>query len=148
MRKPALVLATGLLVGACGSDGGGGSPPGTAESELAQARALWDDAGIDDYEWTFTRYCFCPPLKVRVRVVDGIARERTVLEGPQEQTSFDFLTMEALYDEIEEEIEASEEVTARYDTENGRVRRVRFDRYLNAIDDELEYRISGFTVTS
>jgi hypothetical protein len=142
MRGAVLVVAIVLLASACASASGSGPVVTDPEAtELQAARQRWAAAGIDDYVWTFRRYCFCPPLRVRVRVQDGLARERTVLEGFQEETSFDFVTMEALFDEIDEELATADDVDARYDPATGAVISVRFDRRVDAVDDELEWRV-------
>ena len=145
MRLVVAVLAAAILLGACSADSTAGDTSLTGEAAaLQEARERWERADIDDYRWTFRRLCFCPPLRVRVDVVDGRAQEPTVLEGDQTETDVDFLTMEDLFAEIEEDIEVADEVSADYDPETGAVIRVRSDHDLDATDDELEWHVDRF----
>ncbi len=139
---PLLVVAA--VLGGCGL--GHGDDGGEA-ARLEAARARWADAGIEDYTWRFTRSCFCPPLSGEVRVADGVAVDVSRITDPRwagDGDELEFTTMEQLFDLIEGEIEASEEVTAEYDPTTGRVRRFDAAGRSDTVDDERGYEVTSF----
>lgn len=89
-RTLAVLLVATPLIAACGlvspSDGDG------ARGDLETARAQWVAAGIQDYDLTVVRFCYCPevgPVEVTVRggattavtPVDSTVSEPNLLSG-------------------------------------------------------------------
>lgn len=150
-----LVVAAGLVAGACSSGGStgasGGSttlpeidPKGDESARLAAAEERWAAAGIDDYRWTFRRVCFCPPMTTEVRVEGGEADRSSIAIEYGHAEDLDFATMEELYGVIADEIERSDEVTVDYDPVTGQVRSFTADRITTGVDDELGYDVLSF----
>lgn len=118
------MLAVSMLVVGCSSGDNDGDSTATTlpvitdagdqGDRLAAARVRWEAADIDDYTWSFTRLCFCPPLTAEVRVDDGEAADQDIDVEFGEVDELDFATMEDLFDVIEHEIEQSDEVAADY----------------------------------
>ena len=150
-----IVVAITLIAGGCASGHGdegasGGSttlpeidPKGDQVARLEAARERWAAAGIEDYRWTFTRLCFCPPLSADIRVEGGEADRSSIEIEFGYPDDLDFTTMEELFDFIEDEIARSDEVTVDYDPVTGQVRGFDADRITTAVDDELGYDVTS-----
>ena len=128
-------------------------PQGAPEQDrLDAARAHWHASGLEDYEWAYERGCFCLPLAVTVRVEGGVpvAHEIGPVEGgfsdPDQEP--EILTMPDLFDLVQEQIDTADSLTVEYDPDNGRVRVLEVDPIENAIDDELQYRVTAFRVAT
>jgi hypothetical protein len=125
-------------------------PPGTEEvaADLAAQRALWEQAGIDTYEFTMSYYVFSGLYgDYRISVVDG----ETVSLVREDGSELDSMlaeelpgTIDALFDHLERSASADNFV-AEYDSELGYPRSVLVDHMVNAVDDELEVRITSLT---
>ena len=125
-------------------------PPGTEEvaADLAAQRALWEQAGIDTYEFTMSYYVFSGLYgDYRINVVDG-ETVRLVREDGSELDAMlaDELpsTIDELFDRLERTVTADSFV-AEYDPELGYPRSVLVDHIVNAVDDELEVRVTSLT---
>lgn len=158
MRRFVGIAVAAVVVAGCASSGGGagGGTSGTKATtttvpeipaagdeadRLEAARARWEAAAIDDYTWSFTRVCFCPPLSAEVRVEGGRAVPESIEVEFGEVEDLDFATMEELFDFIGHEIDHSDEVTVEYDPDTGQVRSFDADRITTAVDDELGYQV-------
>jgi hypothetical protein len=77
MRQRTFLAAALLVLTACGD----GFLAGTRfVTSLRAARARWASSGIDSYELTVRRLCFCGFVEpVRVKVVDGAIVSRTIV---------------------------------------------------------------------
>lgn len=148
------MFATVLMVGCSSADDGeqGGSTStlpeingaGDEADRLEAARARWEASAIEDYTWSFTRLCFCPVLNAEIRVEDGEAVPESIDVEFGEADELEFATMDELFSFLEREIRESDEVTAEYDAETGRVLRFDADRITEAVDDELGYKVESF----
>lgn len=120
---------------------------GDEAARLDAARVRWEAAAIDDYTWSFTRLCFCPPLSAEVEVAAGeVVREDVVDDDrfPADSTELDFRTMEDLFDLLQREIRDSDAVTVDYEPDTGQVVNFQADRIANVADDELGYHVDSF----
>jgi hypothetical protein len=122
--------------------------PGAPEQDrLDAARARWDAAGIEDYEWTYSGSCFCPRLTVTVRVEGGqVVDTQVVSEGQPAGTEADLqiTTMLDLFDEVQRAIDTADSVTVEYDADTGRVISLDVDQITDAADDEYGYTVTSF----
>jgi hypothetical protein len=126
--------------------GGGGSQA----ADLAAARALWDDAGIDDYVIVVEHGCYCldeyrGPFVVTV--VDG--RVDTVTDEDGNAVA-DYVaerqpTIDDLFDEAEEHADQPTLVTLELDPTDGHPVVVSLDPDLDSVDDEGSTRVHSLT---
>jgi hypothetical protein len=125
-------------------------PPGTEEvaADLAAQRAHWEQAGIDTYEFTMSYYVFSGLYgDYRINVVDG----ETVRLVREDGSELDAMlaeelpsTIDELFDRLERSVTADSFV-AEFDSELGYPRSVLVDHMMNAVDDELEVRVTSLT---
>lgn len=156
MRRLLIVVVVGsLALLSCGDDDVATSttsstglptvpPQGSPEQDrLDAARARWDASGIEDYEWTYERSCFCPRFTVTVQVEGGVAVSHQVepQEGgfPESDEDPQILTMTDLFDEVQEAIDTADALTVDYEEQSGSVTSIDVDPIKNAIDDEYGY---------
>ena len=142
-----------LTLAACASPLASVTPSTTPAGEidsLEEARAAWSSSGINNYDFTITRQCFCieeyaGPCTVRVR--DGISTVTRSSDGSE----VDPLILNLLPLSAEELFQFAEE---RQDQASFRVPsepapglplRVWSDPIPEAADDELGVLVSGFT---
>ena len=97
-------------------------PASAAQGDLATARRLWAQQGMDDYRYRFARQCFClgrGPVLVEVR--DGRVAQVQGVEGggPAEETAPHVLTVEQLFDRIAEAQRGGEHTSVQYDAARG-----------------------------
>ncbi len=127
-------------------------PPGSDEAAdtVADQRAMWEAADIDSYEYTMHWGVFSLlGGEYRVRVVDGQPAELRRIDGAEDvQGRGDALprSIDEVFDVLEREL-AADRIDAHYDEALGYPVDVLIDRVANGIDDELQIRISDFTVT-
>ncbi len=140
-------LAAGLLVlAACGD----GNPVGTQLIlSLRAAHARWQSSGIDSYEITVRRACFCGFIDpVRVRVVDGAIVSRTVVAtGEPVPASYAELIpdVRGLFAIVEEAAIDADDLDTRFDPVYGFPAEIAIDWDEVAVDDEVVYVAEGFT---
>ena len=140
-KSIALILA--LAVSAC-------SNPFSPSDELEDAREKWEEQGIDSYTLTVREICFCPielggPF--HVTVVRGQVTS-VVYGGPGEAVTPDAripLTVEELFDTVEDAMREADEVEVDYDPTYGFPASIRIDRIRLAVDDELYYEAKDFS---
>ncbi len=142
-----------LTLAACASPLASVTPSTTPAGEidaLDEARAAWASSGINNYDFTISRQCFCMeeyagPFTVRVR--DGVSTVTRSSDGsavdPDVVKQLP-LSAEELFRFAEERQEqASFRVT--YDQATGLPLSVWSDPIPEAADDELGVLVSGFT---
>ncbi len=160
IRVPLTALLVGLVLvtAACaGRDEGGDEPeptPGggreTVLAELEANRGLWEESGIESYRLTVGRVSFLPPeflgpfvVTVENGEVVGVVRKRTG-EAPREEHVRGMpLTVEDLFDVIEEFADA-DSIEVRYKSDLGYPTRIEADPEFNAIDEEFSFFVRGF----
>jgi hypothetical protein len=142
-----------LTLAACASPLASVTPSTTPAGEidtLDEARAAWASSGINNYDFTITRQCFCMeeyagPFTVRVR--DGVSTVTRSSDGSEVDPlvlNLLPLSAEELFQFAEERQEqASFRVT--YDQATGLPLSVWSDPIPEAADDELGVLVSGFT---
>ena len=152
MRWIAIALVTLALAACANPKTTPSTTPVGAIDTLDEARAAWASSGINNYDFTITRQCFCletwiGPFAVRVR--DGVSTVTRLSDGSEvepmilEQLP---LSAEELFQFAEERQEqASFRVT--YDQATGLPLSVWSDPIPEAADDELGVEVSGFIAT-
>lgn len=71
--------------------------------ELASARQRWIERGSDNYRFTISQGCYCPPASlgpITVTVVDGKVGRRSRLDPPVAESSLS-ITIPLLFDRID-----------------------------------------------
>ena len=125
------------------------TPVGAIDS-LEKARAAWVSSGINNYDFTISRQCFCieeyaGPFTVRVR--DGVSTVTRSSDGSEVDPlilNLLPLSAEELFQFAEErQDQASFRVT--YDQATGLPLSIWSDPIPEAADDELGVLVSGFT---
>lgn len=148
MRALPLVLL--LALAGCTSSSG----PTDASTDLALNRARWYQAGINDYDFTIARVCECIPESagpVVVEVRGGSVQERRYASGTSVDPQYAdlFTPVPGLFDLIEEAIRRDAAgLAVRYNAAYGYPESIQIDWVAGAVDDEVSYRISDFTITS
>ncbi|HYE96219.1 MAG TPA: DUF6174 domain-containing protein [Rubricoccaceae bacterium] len=148
MNRP-LLLVLFLLANGCAILIGGPGAGGRTPRDLAQARARWERAGLDDYTFTLQRNCFCPeeyrgPFEVQVEN-DRIVR--VTREGqPADQHVAQVPTIEELFGLLEGAYAGSaERVVATYDAALGYPVEFFIDESTQIADEEIGYHVPALT---
>ena len=147
------LLTLTLTLAACANPFASATPSTTPVGEidsLEEARAAWSSSGINNYDFTISRQCFCMeeyvgPFAVRVR--DGISTVTRSSDGSEVDPlilNLLPLSAEELFQFAEErQDQASFRVT--YDQATGLPLSIWSDPIPEAADDELGVLVSGFT---
>lgn len=127
------------------------SNPGQRDA-FASALQKWQDAGLTDYDYSFTRGCFCPEEFVGPYAVS--VREEAVEQATFKGTDlFDISileigryeeivkTVDGVFEEIERALRQADSFTADYDPVLGYPTNVYIDWIANAADEEVGYTI-------
>jgi uncharacterized protein DUF6174 len=124
-------------------------PDGTeaAAEELAAQRAIWEQRGPDSYEFSMTWHIFNATYgDYRVGVADGaavsIVKDATTRLAPGQVAGDLPVTIDELFVELERHL-SGDSFVATYDSELGYPLSVEVDEMLEAVDDELEVRVSN-----
>lgn len=138
-------LVTGLLVLAVAGAGAACSDPlDTRRDALAENRARWASAGLEDYRYVYSRICFCPPLDARVEVRAGAVVSAVDPETGDPLPAEDVErvpTVEELFAEVDAAFREEPAVASvTYDPELGHPTDAFFDFSLRVADEE-----RGFT---
>lgn len=124
-------------------------------ARLAEHRQRWRSHHITDYRYRLQILCFCLPeirqpviIEVRNNVTVSItAAESGAAVDLEHFKSLD--TIEKLFDLIEAAIAGkATRIDVMYDPTWGIPTRIRIDHLKNAVDDEVEYIVTEFTVLS
>ena len=155
-RAAALVLLTAALTGCPapaevdpldGAEVGPviSAPAASRSPELDAARERWQAAGLDDYQMTLRRVCFCPapdytgPFGVTVR--DGELAAVTL--GGDRVDDERGETVDGLFDLIEDAyLRRAETVAVEFDPELGYPTNLSIDYSLQMVDEEIGYLVS------
>lgn len=137
-----------LLLTSCGdaASGPASETPSVSESEtrrqLADAMAVWEAAGIDDYDMRYRAVCFCPEIVVAIEVRDGAVVKRT-LEGAETTEVIDGVG--DLFAQIEKALDAgAHAVEVAYDPTYGLPTRVFIDEMARVADEEHGVEVLAF----
>jgi hypothetical protein len=117
---------------------------------LAEARARWAAAGLQDYEYTFSLQCFCVPdyvQPVRIVVREGQVVSRTYASGGQapDQPFAQYDTVEKLFARIEQAfLSGAARIHAEYDPVLGYPRNFYIDQSEMIADEEIGGMLRDF----
>ena len=148
MRKYLLVLL--VAAGACSSS----TEPSDQAQALSASRARWNRSGVTDYQFTIARVCECSPESVGPVVVEvrgGEVSERKYASGVTVDPQYAdvFTDVPGLFDLIEEAIRRDAAgLAVRYNGTYGYPESIQIDWMAGAVDDEVSYRISDFSLLS
>ena len=128
--------------------------PAEAQQSLDQARAAWATAGSDNYDMQMSVSCFClispdvvglPAVNLEVR--DGVITSAVTVDGtPLDPVPSIFKTVEAIFDEIQDAIDArAARIDATYHAD-GYPLSVSIDRSFLIADEEIGYTIHELTL--
>lgn len=140
---PAAAFVVGGLIGC--SD-----PLGPERSELERARARWEARAPALYEFKLDRGCFCPfefIRPVRITVSDGVVVSAVDPDTnePLDPPTDGFPTIDDLFAEIQDAIDReADSIEATYHGTLGYPVEVYIDWIMNAIDDEMSFRVSEY----
>jgi len=146
-----LFSAMVLMAAACD----GGSVLGTAPEilELSAARERWAEREPAEYQFNYTRSCFCPALtNVRVTVRNGVVVSARVIAtgaelSPTERAEIP--TIDGLFDVIESAIDQrAHELRVSYDAQMGFPMSIVLDYREMIADDEVFYEVKEVMSTA
>lgn len=110
----------------------------------------WQHSGIDSYELTVQRICYCLSTEpVRVRVENGVVVSRTfVSTGQPVPSSYASLypDVPGLFAIVEEAARDADDLETRFDATYGFPTEISIDWEERAVDDEVTYRTEAFTI--
>lgn len=123
--------------------------PAEAQQALDQARAAWATAGSDNYDMQMSVSCFClispdvvglPAVNLQVR--DGVITSAVTVDGtPIDPATSLFKTVDAIFDEVQDAIDArAARIDATYHAD-GYPLSVSIDRSFLIADEEIGYTI-------
>ncbi|MDH3251101.1 MAG: DUF6174 domain-containing protein, partial [Acidimicrobiia bacterium] len=118
---------------------------------LAGAYDRWLNAGLTDYRFGIEYHCRCTaagrgPFEVTIRGGEFWSAVAPPDEGFKDGVLFDAMTIEQVFDVIEEAIGAGTDVEVRYDTATGQPLDVVIDPEAVAVDGGLAFTITPLTV--
>lgn len=122
--------------------------------DLANSRALWDAAGINDYEYTYQRVCECHPnqmadtiVTVRAGHVVGVryARDDYAQEVAvaAEKVSW-YRTIDDVFSLVETAQASAAVVRVSFDAQHGYPASVYIDYVTDLVGDEVDLKITRF----
>ncbi len=144
-----IALAAGLALSSCdGSSLLGVSA--TTITDVAQARALWEERAPREYSFVFELSCFCPDLRpVVVLVRDGVVRDvrhADDLTPIPRESSYSYPSIEGIFRIVEQaRTGAAFSVSAEFDAVYGYPRVVSVDPWEGIADDGWGYAVSKVT---
>lgn len=123
----------------------------STHEELRAARAYWKSTGIDDYAFTFTRSCFCPPgwrgpfeVIVRNDAVARAFREQRAIQA-EELEDLGIPTMNDLYALTDTAyVEGAALIEIEVDPESGAIRNLFIDRDERIADEEIGVAVTNY----
>lgn len=147
MRQRTFLAAALLALAACGD----GNPVGTRFIlSLRAAQARWASSGIDSYELTVRRLCYCGFVDpVRIRVVDGTLVSWTIVPSgepvPPSYAAY-IPDVPGLFAIVEDAAANADRLDTRFDPVYGFPTEIVIDWDEVAVDDEVVFRAEAFTV--
>jgi hypothetical protein len=153
-NEPELPVDGGFILTATAFEANPSPGDPARRQALADARARWEDSGLADYDYTFTRGCFCPeefvgPYQVSLRTgeVAGATFGGTdlfdidILEiGRYEEI---IKSVDGVFAEIERALREADSFNAEYHPVLGYPTNVYIDWIANAADEEVGYTIAN-----
>ena len=129
-------------------------PMSLVAQDVVDARARWQAAQIDDYEYSYQRVCDCHPDQLAdtiVTVTDGevvavrYAREDYAEDVPvaEDRLSW-FRTIEDLFALVDNALASGAAVRATFDPERGYPTSVYVDYVTDLVGDEVDLTITAF----
>ncbi len=152
MRHTLLLLsAMVLMTAACDGDSVLGTAPEIRE--LTAARERWAGSEPAQYQYDYTRSCFCPTLtNVRVTVRNGVVISARVIATGEELSPAEragIPTIDGLFDVIESAIDQrAHELRVSYDAQMGFPMSIVLDYREMIADDEVYYEVKDVMSTS
>jgi hypothetical protein len=136
-----LIVVFAAVVSACSQ----------AENDLAEARERWERHGQGNYQFIWRQSCYClveavQPIYITVQANEIASAVYVSDQQPvSDSVRSDLLTIDGLFDEIEEAIgQDPDHLAVDYDAELGYPRSISID-YRSAIsDDEYDYLVKDF----
>ena len=118
---------------------------------LRAARARWERSGIDSYEITVRRVCYCAFVDpVRIKVENGVVVSRTVASTgeplPARYADL-YPDVPGLFAIVEQAATDADDLDTTFDATYGFPAAIDIDWEENAVDDEVSYRTETFTIT-
>ena len=147
VRFRASLSATLFMLFACGGDGFLATM--RPITSLGAARARWDGAGVDSYEITVRRLCFCFLTDpVRIVVENGVVVSRTVTTTGQPLATREaeyYPDVPGLFAIVQEAIREADDLDTAFDATYGFPTLISIDWAEDYVDDEVVYQTEGFT---
>jgi hypothetical protein len=123
--------------------------------DLPASRAVWDAAGIADYEYSYQRVCECHPdqladtiVRVRSNRVVGVryARDDYAQEVAvaAEKVSW-YRTIDDLFSLLETAQASADVVRVTFDAQHGYPSSIYIDYLADLVGDEVDLRVTRFT---
>jgi hypothetical protein len=151
-RLGSLILLLPLVASACNlvdSD----DPLAEQRDRLDRNEQLWTSTQPARYAFFLQRLCFCGAevtQRVRIEVANGVVVSRAYADSGRpvpEQWHNLFPPMEGVFQIVREALDRNAaEFDVQYDPEQGYPRTGTFDYVLNAVDEELTFHVTGFSV--
>jgi hypothetical protein len=120
------------------------------QAALDANRARWDAANVPDYQYRMQRGCFCAPELTEpgiVKVRDGAIQSVESPDGLSLLDPADYLTIDGLFDVIQDAIDAGADAfQVTYDETFGVPISISVDYLLPAADDEISYSATELVV--
>ncbi|WP_455209550.1 DUF6174 domain-containing protein [Kaarinaea lacus] len=127
-------------------------PPSPEQAVLDANRALWQQAGLTDYQFTYQRSCLCLPLQVVTVVSGGVITEAHFLSTGEPLTPeqiASLLDIEALFNQIQGAIDLNAAVlNVTYNADYGYPETIYIDYYSQVIDEEISHSVLDFQLTN
>jgi hypothetical protein len=151
LKRIANVLAI-ALVASCGGGGDEDAPTDDTAQRLAALQDLrnkWEASASPNYQYTFSRFCFCADFGPYEVTVQSGAVTRAVYQGEAGATVSALYapteTLGRLFDIAAQAI-ASHAVTVSYtvDPQHGYITQLYIDHFKEMADDEINYSASGY----
>jgi len=130
------------------------SPLAAGAQETADARARWQAAAIDDYEYSYQRVCECHPDQLADTIVTVTDGKVTAVRYARDDYAEDvavaedrlswFRTIEDLFALVENAAANDADVRATFDAEHGYPTRVYVDYVRDLVGDEVDRTITAF----
>ena len=128
--------------------------PSDEATALALSRARWFNYGFTDYQFTIARVCQCLPEMagpVLVEVRGGLVVEQRYASGISVDPQYSdlFTAVPGLFDLIDEALRREAAgLAVRYNATFGYPESIQIDWVAGAVDDEVSYRITDFSLAS
>jgi Family of unknown function (DUF6174) len=142
--KPLSLLFLGVLISGCTLTG----PGSTAElTDIVEARARWEQWGLDDYDIDLTRSCFCigageMTVLVRDDTVAAVLQEDNLWSSDQSWWQY-IPTVDGLFDLAEEALDDAASADVTFSQSHGYPVEISIDWIREAVDDEISYSVSS-----